>query len=306
MAPSKRDIFKTSTSLPPQARKLRGKKKRTPFEWLALFCFALLAIFTLFVLLMRIEAFQIQKIEVVGAEIVPESEIREIAQKHLEGYYFLLIPKRNLFFYPKREIASELFAKYSRLETVDISAGFDRTLLLVADERSLAYLVCKGELFSLPCFAADAGGYLFDTAPAFSQALVPLYAGTNATGTPLGTVFMSRSEFERTDGIKNALFSVFKKNELALEPLGIELTDEKDYALVFGAGEHHGRILFRDGSAESLARMFGLVLANPAFRAKAKDFSEIEKIDLRFGKKVYYSFTGMEPEESSASSTPLQ
>lgn len=304
MASPRRDIFKTSTELPQSARKLRGKKKRSPLELLGLLCFALLVLVTLFVLLMRLEALQIRSVEVSGTEALSSQEVQERVQAHLEGFYFLLIPKTNIFFYPERVIAADLIGTYSRIETLKISAGFDRMLNLDLRERHLAYLLCDGEGFTLPCFSVDSTGYLFDTAPSFSRALVPLYrVVTSASSThSLGETFLDPYELFRTKEMLAQIAHVLTSHEIDVALYGIELSPEGDYAIVFRQGGHEGRIWFREGSPADIARILDLALGNPAFGAKASDFSRLEKLDLRFGKKVYYSFVG-HVEEDSATST---
>ena len=272
---------------------MRQKHKQTPLQKAALFLVFVGVIFVLFVFAMRLDAMQVKIVSVEGAHVVSSQEIENLVREKLDGYYFLLIPHSNIFFYPGSEASVDVAKHFPRLDSVKISIGFDKVLHVVVHERVIAYSICEGVRFSPPCFALDAEGYIFDEAPSFSGGLIPLFGYSATSTTQIGAFFLSRTELARTEAVSLELARVFKEKKYQVTFTGIRVTPDSDYEISLSAGGHDAKLFFRAGEPVAVGRTLALLLGTPAFeRDVGEKLLHLNTLDLRFGNKVYYTSVG--------------
>jgi hypothetical protein len=264
-----------------------------------IWCGIILAFFAGGAYLSRIPALQIKNIVIEGNSVVSSEAISAIVEEDISGFYFFFFPKTNIFWYPEGRIEKDLRVAFPRLSQVHAKRALNRDLKIAVSEYTTKYLLCSGETFDLPCYAVDAVGHVFDTAPRYSGGIIfPFSAasstGVMATSSPIGETFLSPDELVRVIDIKDAATKLFQKNGLPLSPNGVLLTVDHDYRLIFKSGDRETDLLFKDGRAEDLGDSLELVLATPKFERELseKGVSKLAYIDLRFIPKVYYSFAG--------------
>ena len=100
---------------PKQVQKKR--KKLIIISLLYLLCFIsyLFAIFLLF----RLDFMQIDSINIKGVTKMNTIEIEENIKLNLSDYYFKIIPKSNILFYPKSKIEADLLDSYKKIDSLN-------------------------------------------------------------------------------------------------------------------------------------------------------------------------------------------
>ncbi|MES2953139.1 MAG: hypothetical protein V4674_01100 [Patescibacteria group bacterium] len=253
--------------------------------------------------LARAEGLQLTGVLVRGNSIVPSEEVAQVAEGHLEGFYGYLFPRRNSFLYPRESMREDLLSRFSRFLSVSIEKDDKRNLVIDVVERNLAYLLCDGEGFTAPCYGVDRTGYIFDSAPEFSGGIIFALKDERsllaATSTPVGRVVLPEEELSRLLGIRDALRETLRAHGAETTALGVRITQDSDYVLVLDTGEEHLELLFAEGDAATFASALDLVLLTPQFERKrvSLGLAALRSIDLRFGKKVYYTFASTTPTE---------
>jgi hypothetical protein len=252
--------------------------------------------------------FFIKGVEVVGAEAVSADEVHTATEGEIAGMR-IIVPKRNIFFYPRNKMEEKLAADFPRLATIAIEIE-NKNLVVTVTEREPAYLWCgehlpntRQESFDTPCYFVDAKGFIFSLAPQFSDAVyTKIYTtlgantgtGNNAAGevvpfpTPIGQQAMSAAVLHNVEILaKEVTTAMFK-------PAAYSVTQDGD-AIIF---------LYRDSNALPeirynpthdpliVAAGFKTAISSDPLKSKlSSSFGLLEYIDLRFPNKVFYKFT---------------
>lgn len=115
-----------------------------------------------------VSKFAIKRVKITGAEAVSSKEIFALAQKELDGNYFGIYTKKNLFIYPAQTIEQKIYEKFPRVEQVALSISDDE-LLISFSERKPEFVYCLTGGAEEECFYMDRLGFVFDRAPIFSD-----------------------------------------------------------------------------------------------------------------------------------------
>ncbi len=237
-------------------------------------------------LLSRLSAVTIQSVNVEGASVLSEEELISAVEEKITGNYFLLFPKRNIFLYPRDEIALYLREVFPRLKSAKLSFEDFKTLLLTVEERKPYALWCGVKTteesgVQEQCSFLDETGFVFTKAPEFTGEVYLRYYGPLTAVTPREAgQFLSAAEFERLDAFLAAL------RPLSLSVTGAELLEEGDVAVYLVGG---GRFFIKLSSDyAATVENLELSLASDAFRGKT--ISELDYLDLRFGNRVFFRF----------------
>lgn len=260
-----------------------------------IFKFVFLIILTIILIILavwffRLELTKITSILVFGNEITQEEKLVGIADKYLEGEYFYLIPKSNIFLYPKDKIKEEIFFEFPRIKDVNIEYKNLHTISIEVFERKPLSLYCGKDFVEIEentenCYFMDEEGILFSKAPDFSGNIFFKYFGDLDVKpkfphlSPLGSRYMNIEKFRG--------FRLFIESfqDLNIKPITLNKNDEFDFTLLFEDGT---KIIFRQD--QELA----MILDNLESVLEAESIKNTNKqldyIDLRFGNKIYYKF----------------
>ncbi len=255
------------------------KKRRRFGSRFSLWLILLITILISIVFLSRQDKFLIDQILVSGNEVLEADLIKKTVSEKLDGYYLGLIPKNNILFYPRRELEKDLRESFKRLLVAQVRLDGARNLAAVLKERKIAYLSCQTESQKgKVCYFTDEDGYAFETAPDFGSRL---YFEFN--GPPL-----SAKDFKKALLFKAAIESVLEKNALGQKPISLEILEAGDYDLRFD----NWHILFNKNQDEAtLSRNLDLALNSGSLKESVESKKlDLDYIDLRFNKKVYYKF----------------
>lgn len=233
----------------------------------------------------------ITKVEVIGANVLKPSDIEEAVKSEISGKYFYLVPKRSVFFYPKKGIEAFLKKEFKRIETLDITrAGFEK-LVVRLSERGERYLWCGRDLVEERtlddgCYFVDSGGYVFSRAPYYSGNLFlelygPLVEGENAN--PVGGSVLSENSFDKIITFARGL------SEFGFVPIKILAKIDGDYDISLLGG---GKILVSNkNDLEKNTEYLKSALATDSLKTKiSENRDKLDYLDLRFGNKVFFKF----------------
>lgn len=252
------------------------------------------------------KAFQIATIEVSGAAVISADDITADTNSALAGSYAFIFPKTQIFWYPKTHIQKLLLSKYPRIQNVTLSKK-GSTLNVAVTERVPKYLWCgetvpdtSAEAFTRDCYFTDENGFVFATAPNFSDAVyIKLYAAVLSPEAPIGSLVFTRETLTHIDtfasGIKSAM----------IVPYAYVTDSNNDVSiLLISSGNQVPRVLYNtsmDPVTSSMA-FRSAVGTEPLASKLKKSFSALEYIDTRFDKKIFYKFAESEKIEQTANS----
>ncbi|MBX4206472.1 hypothetical protein KW784_01670 [Candidatus Parcubacteria bacterium] len=253
------------------AKKVKARRKRL---WIACGAFLVLIIMTLFAL--RMKSLQIAEVKVEGAAGVAPSQVEEAAREFVAGSYLWLVPKTNVFFYPRAGLERELLRRFPRMSSAAASLEGLHILRVSAGERKPYALYCGEE-----CYFMDDTGFIFDTAPQFSDGVYLAYSSDAPLESPLGKQFVPEAEFRGLSAFAERL------EALGAEPRSLRFSGTEGRVSLAG----RGAILFARGAdMGSLASGLESFLASEPIRAEGNFWQKLATLDMRTENKVFYSF----------------
>ena len=239
------------------------------------------------VLVSRAKSLQISTIEVSGALVTGSAPVEAVTKDMLSGYYLWLIPRANFFLYPRGALEKVLLRKFPRFSSVSIEVKGLQTLQISAIERQPFALYCLpgGALAKSgatgACSFLDESGFIFDTAPTFSEGVYFAYSSALPIEAPLGKEFLPATEFRLLSGF------IEKLQELNVKPLSFTLSqDEENLILVGGA-------VLKWNRESDLSRIFSNLeafLSSDAIKGQKDFWNKLLVLDLRTENKVFYTF----------------
>lgn len=226
------------------------------------------------IFLLRADFMQIQNMEVVGAQVLNEASIKELAASFATGNKFLVIPKSNIMVFDEKELADNLAEKYGRLESVEINKKlYNKTLEIKVKERKSDFLWCAG---NDECYFMSSDGVIFEKSLLTNIPETLIFRGA-VEGDPL------RKSFATTEAMTNYLSLVSTLDEAGFPVSSINIqTPNKAYAATV-----IGDVIFNP--EENNLNLAGSNAATLIKSLQSKhSTSTFEYIDARFGNKVFY------------------
>jgi hypothetical protein len=239
---------------------------------------------------------RIATITVHGTSILRSDEITSFVRHEMDGKYFFLFPKDNVFFYPKKTIAHDLLASFKRIRSVEISSDGFTALSVSITERAPYSLWCGITAPTVSgntetCYFTDQEGFIFAEAPRFSDNVYlkfygPLVgAATTTAAPPIGSSFLTAEQFRKINLFRDLLDRVHVKIYRA------SAIGEGDFGFAMDGG---GTIFFNvSQDPVRLASDF-----ESAYRAELGDPGDqnlrahLMYVDLRFAGKVFFKKNG--------------
>jgi len=161
---------------------------------------------------LRVESFKIQKISIQGNALVSKENINAIVSDFIQGDYLRLVPRENIFVFPKNKIAETLKVKYPRIRDISILRNLPNTILIKIIERKSAALFCDNKDKSSQannCVFIDEDGYAFEKSPFFSGDIyIKFFDERDSENVSLGRQLISKNQFEKV-----VKFANFVKSE---------------------------------------------------------------------------------------------
>ncbi len=238
--------------------------------------------------LFYVPKFRVQNVSVRGNAVLSGNEIAAEVSDALNGRYYGIFPRGNILLVPKEEIISRLLSAFPRIKKVSLDRDFPDSLIVNITERKPAALFCgeePEEPASPPTSPSPGGnqsepeggcsfigedGAVFEKAADFSGSVyVKFYGKKNTKKVPF---FEKLARFAAAASGEGADISkvVFGKDALR------EFYSSEGWRVLLNEGDDF----------EKAAANLKLALEEQ-IKEKRKN---LDYIDLRFGKKVYYKF----------------
>lgn len=235
---------------------------------------------------LRADFLQIKSFQISGTENIPQEDIKNTAVNFISGNKFLFIPKSDVLFLNKENLAATLISKFPRLEKIEVDkAFFNNQIELKVTERKADFLWCSTDN---QCFFMAENGLVFEKA-GFTESYF-LTSSTNWIEPLNKMIFKGNLEgnplmknFSTPAKIQNYLKLVEVFKNAGFEVLSINI-ESKDRAV---AKANVGNIIFNPEEADlSLVAQNAILLIN---EVRSKNPSAIfNYIDARFGTKLFY------------------
>jgi len=235
--------------------------------------------------LMRIDALQISAVTVSGTKLIDSGQAQQVALSALQGDYFRIIPKTNVFFVSEKNMNDRLAAQFPEFDSAKISRTDFKTMSVAIVEKYPIALWC-GDVPAAPapkgCLFLDRNGVAFSSAPDFSSSIYLQYFGKlSSDALPAG--YLPAADFSRIAKFAALVAPTFPATKLLA-------TADGDYQLLTATGT--ALLVSKGEDFDSLASSLKLFLDNPSLAAAQDNPDAFEYIDLRFGSKVYYKMRG--------------
>lgn len=218
---------------------------------------------------------RIDSVVISGTKALSRSDVFDRVIPHLSGAYGGVFSRRNAFLYPQQAITEDVAAAFPRIETIRVSRDGLHTVLVEISERTPVALTCRrgGDA---TCYLLDAHGFIFSDAPHFSGDAYVVYSA-KLVEEPVGRRFLSSRGFAELHAFVQSLTG------LALYAHAVEVYDDFYEITVRVQGSDTRLAVSAAMPYEETFRNLEAILSEENF-----SIGEVEKIDLRFGNKVFF------------------
>lgn len=218
---------------------------------------------------------QLVEVEIGGAKVIRNADIKAVALEAVQGNYFYLFSKANSFIYPREGIKAHILKEFPRLQYVALETqGLDTLRVDVVEREPYALWCQKREVEE--CWFMDEGGYIFDIAPSFSGDAYTRFYSVLDRDTIAGP-FADQETFSYVKEITSILHS------FNFEVVSFSFLDGRDIRVETKEGAF---LIDSEDEKKAVLENLKAVLASDVFEGESDQ--EIDYIDLRFGNKVYY------------------
>ena len=277
------------------SRKLRRKRLILKAVVMAVIFFA---IFAGIVAFFRMPYSQVEKIEISGNILINGDDLIEGIKAKLDGKYFGLFPKANIFIIPKDKILTELTEDFKRIKNISLDKKYFGGIAIKIEERNNAVLFCEKE----DCAYADESGFVFEKAPYFSGAVFLKLidqrnsdSGENAKTIDehLGSNLITESEFKKIlefaglTRLDSRLASKRAARLVAKIDGGVSeviLKKENIYEFYMQEG---WKIILNDKNEPQSAYLNLITVLDINIKDKRQ---KLDYINLRLGNKIYFKY----------------
>ncbi len=272
-----------------QNKRIRLKRKKMMIK-VGLLVGALLLLFLGLVWGAHNERVRVLNVYIEGNSVVLDREVKEIVDAQMEGKYFRLFPKNNIFIYPRWQIKQEILDKFKRIYYVKVSVIDLNSIAITIKERVPYALWCVDRLSenkkntANSCYFVDDKGFAFTKAPIFSDNVYfTVYDKqlTESANNLVGQNFLTEERFVRLMQLRVLLIKE------GLDVVYLTQIENNDFEFHLTSG---GKILFNED--QGIEKLLHNLIA--AIEVKKNEGQKIEKnleyIDLRFNNKVLFKF----------------
>lgn len=225
----------------------------------------------------------INNVSVSGNSMVASDDILATAKNVLDGSYFGLFAKSNIFLYPEKDIQKTLAAAFPAIKNIHGNLENWQTLNLSVEERVPFALWCQ---LTAPdnCFYLDKDGLIFSAAAIFSDNVFLKFTGGQiaASSSPIvGKNFLPANEF------RHITFFLDFLAPLGLTPTIFEASID-EYQIFLKSG---GRLIISSSDDLSvILKNLETIFRSDNLKKTLARGGIIDYIDLRYGNKVFYKF----------------
>lgn len=265
-----------------QSAKYLEKKRKKKLVVVSLSICAFLLLLSIFVIILRASFLQISDIQVNGVDEINSENLIAQAGSIIDGEYIKVLPRSNIFFYPKDKIEKSLKDSNKYIESLDVELDGLDTLEITVTERQPSAVACEGfkgdDGGSGPCFFLDHDGYIYREASQFSEGVyVKYYTSASEKSLSTGDYIAETSIFrELQDFIR-----IVKDADITV--IGILIGEGGSYELYIRNKDSSVAVVYFDDRVS-----FDKTASNlSAFLQNSED-KNFDYINLRFGNSIFY------------------
>lgn len=231
------------------------------------------------VVMMKTPKFQVQKVTVVGTNVVDPSDVSTFALNTLDGTYLWILPKTSVFLVSPQTLGSAIKEAFPRFDTVTVDRSSMDTLRVTVTEYPGVYLWCDDN-----CSFMDEKGTVFADAPYFSgSAYLKLYIGAR-----------EQYPFHPITPSQVQLVAQLKKQLEAIDiiPLSIRFVSDHKITVDFIHHTSHAQI-YVDPSENidtTLETLYSALRTEAVAKLYRDPSKTLEYLDVRFANKLIYKF----------------
>ena len=254
-------------------------KKRRKAKIVKRVFFGVLFLFILMglVFVVRLSTFTISEIQVKGLQSVDTQDVINEINSSVGGSYALVLPKKNIFFYPKSKIRDSLLKKFNTFADVQIKTIDTNKLEVTIIEKNAVAVGCKAEQAIidktfLDCYFIDANARAFQVVTGEPDQSLDKYVdfNVNTASSTLSSTIMEQLQKVKVDLAGKNLITQF-----------IKVVDSKsvEFQIV-----DNGKIKVAIPVSDDFISILDTALGTNLLSNSAK----FEYIDARFGNKVFF------------------
>ncbi len=227
----------------------------------------------------------VRTIDIGGAEIIPSADLKIAAENWLNGGFLGIARNKNLLFISAGELASELTARFPRIDSAEIRKEFPHELKITVSERQSAGIWCfiaSNKPFGDAqgkCFYFDKNGVAYAEAALSSGFLILNVADYRGQAVALGSRVSSEEWTKNIITVRELLLKIGVSIAEISIPSGS--FDEFDAKTAGG-----WKILFSNSTdiAKQIASL-GILFRD---KLPAASRASLQYIDLRIQDRIYY------------------
>ncbi len=258
----------------------KDTRTRRHFPWKKVIIFLSCAlIIAAVIIFIRIDRFQIVRVEVKGTAVVDPMDVSQFVLEGLQGKYLWVLPRASIVLVTPRRVQEKIHAQFPRFKDVDVSRKGMSALTVDVVEYPGVYLWCDER-----CSFMDETGVVFAEAPYFSgSAYLKIYGGER-TAFPFSP--LAPASIEQVHVLDKEL------KVLGIDPIEVHFDAEHKATIVFMHYTHRVE-LYIDPTRDlegTLTTLAAGLDAKP-FATLYKDAAQVlEYVDARFANKLVYKF----------------
>lgn len=210
---------------------------------------------------------RVQEVGISGANTLAPQKVGEYVKTQIEGRRYALLPKDSIFVLPIHDLEEGLLSAFPLVERAEVERTSFSSVEVHVEERIPRILWC-GASTSTPCVTGDTKGVLF---PGSGDGLLYVEGPLLEEGYVYGNVVFAPGAVMRALSLVDAITErgVLVHKVMFIRPDEVALTLGSGVELYYVLGEE-------DVIAETLPPIL-----------QSEDLSQLEYIDMRFGKRVY-------------------
>ncbi len=259
--------------------------------------------------IVNLKSVNISSTEVYGIDTETTKLIRQKVNETIDGKYFGLFSKSNIFLYPKDKIATAIQAITPRIDQVNINLK-DRDILTVSiKEKAGQAIVCNGlpEFLenkinlekSDACYFVDQNGIIFSEAPVFSGAAYKRYYVPDiqiATSSPnlIGSQVLDSVKFKKVE----IFYDAVRQARITAQAILIKLDGEYELYIsnptqIVNNSEDVSStaVVYLDSKSsleDQLANLVSFWTNQLSVGRSSGKMPVFDSIDVRYGSNVFY------------------
>ena len=253
------------------------KRRRAQSIKLGFFAFLLLCILIGLVFILRMQMFNISDVQVGGLQSFSTQDVVNEVNSQIDGSYAFILPRKNIFFYPKGQIEKDLLNKFSTFASVDIKIVDTNKIEISVTEKNAVAVDCPNEQVILDktytgCLFMDSNARTFQNVVGEPDQSLIRFIDSN-----LGSASSSISS--STINQVGRILSDLNSRNLIIQYVKVPDVKSIEFQVL-----NNGKIILATPVNDDLIGILDTAL-------KTKPLSDnvaFEYIDVRFGNKVFF------------------